>query len=49
MEKKEDLNFWIKIESANLYMAEHFSPTIYFPSLTYRIPLNPGRKEPLPL
>jgi len=30
MKRKEDLNFQIKIKSANLYMAEHLSSTIYF-------------------
>jgi len=33
MEKKENLNFRIKIESANLYMAEHSTSTMYFPAL----------------
>jgi len=48
MEKK-DLNFWIKIEGANLYMAEDLSSTIYFPPLTCRMSLNPNFKRILRL
>jgi len=36
------LNFWIKIESAKLYMAEHSSSTIYFLLLTCCMPLYPN-------
>jgi len=40
--RREDLNFWIKIESAKLYMAEHSSSTIYFLLLTCCMPLYPN-------
>jgi len=47
MEKKKDLNFSLKNKDANLYMAEHFRSTTYFPLPSYRTLVNPKIARPL--